>query len=114
MPIPDELREKCLLTNDEIANVIAEFYQMVVLPEWITGQDEIVPNAQLDKAYPIIESETQQVIIDALLNYANGKISFERCAELMNMNFYELKMAMDAYANNRERISQEPCKEWEN
>ena len=36
------------------------------------------------------KKQAHQGIIDAMVDYTEGKISFERCAEIMNMNYYEL------------------------
>ncbi len=37
-----------------------------------------------------VVDQTHQETIDAMCDYAVGKISFERCAEIMDINFYEL------------------------
>lgn len=35
-------------------------------------------------------SRVQQETIDTIRDYIKGKISFERCANILNINFYEL------------------------
>lgn len=88
--------KEALLTDEEISKSYASapvVYRSCQLKD--------VAKAQLAKVWPIAEAQieaarveerkkTHQETIDAMNDYVKGKISFERCAEIMDMNFYEL------------------------
>ncbi len=51
-------------------------------------------------------NRVQQETIDAMCGYINGKISFEKCANILNMNFYEL----DEFCRKRCSLEEESVK----
>ena len=48
---------------------------------------------------PLVRADTHQDTIDAMNDYTDGKISFERLAEVMDINYYELAAMVDKRGN---------------
>ena len=53
---------------------------------------------RLRKSYARGRADMQQETIDAVNDYVTGKISFERLAEVMNINYYELASMVHKYS----------------
>ncbi len=108
--VTEELREKIAREIAQVnchLNCKVEYQDCRRCPHSLKVGDQILAlitgilEAQLSKAIPIIRAEAfkagkqegQQQSIDTLNDYAKKKISLERCAELMDMNIYELLAA---------------------
>ena len=56
------------------------------------------PTCKALQLIPLVRAATQQETIDAVNEYVESKISFERLAEVMNINYYELASMVHKYS----------------
>lgn len=94
-----ELEAKCLLIDDDIGllicsdcpqeNVFIDQQCNLCLQMMMT-----VSRIQLAKAEPLIRADERETVLkenqEAINDYEQGKISFERMAERLGINFYSL------------------------